>query len=104
MSTNYYTEDGTICLHCGGSGNERIHIGKATSGHKFLFGPYCKSYREWKEYLLSNKKVFDEYGAEISVDHLLALIEQKQQTEPIEDRNTEYLDEEGYRIANGCFF
>lgn len=89
MGTNYYVKDETEpkppCECCGrpfdDDRDDPLHIGKSSSGWKFLFAPYpdlgLTSWAEWKVFL-ADKTIVDEYGTETSLQELADLVEAKQ--------------------------
>lgn len=89
MGTNYFAEITPNCAHCGSKG-ERLHIGKSSGGWCFSLRVYIQgesesaegifditTLDEWYEYL-SDKRVFDEYDNECSLDVLRDVIENRQ--------------------------
>ena len=66
MGTNYYVSLGTekvICSECEQTYVKpiRLHIGKSSYGHPFVFTNHCLSVEDWFEYL-KDKVIMDEYG------------------------------------------
>jgi len=84
MGTNYYLKiyHGDICSKCGRSDElEEIHIGKSSSGWKFVIdtnhGAF-NSFQEMRNILEKNpNKIFDEYGQNISLFELYSKIYNK---------------------------
>ncbi len=77
MGTNYYIKD-KECLAC--NRYEEIHLGKSSFGWKFSFHLHEDLYKdvpEMMEYLLG-KKIFDEYGREISYKEFWEMVQNKQ--------------------------
>jgi hypothetical protein len=89
MGTNYYWRH-NICPHCGRY--EEAHIGKSSMGWQFLFHGYrdnllplpdpevdlkvkVLSWKDWKELLSKEGKIFNEYGAEVPLADLVANVE-----------------------------
>lgn len=78
MGTNYYWIKNE-CPTCGHA--EMIHIGKSSYGWPFHFHGTneIRSYKDWLE-VLREGKIEDEYGKEVPLDKLKALIERKRET------------------------
>jgi hypothetical protein len=88
MGTNYYVRRPPCenpCTHCQGS--EDIHLGKASAGWAFVFQAYpvgtaadvtwdVSDFGAWLR-LLDLGDVFDEYGAQMSRDELIAMIDNR---------------------------
>lgn len=83
MGTNYYVHTPTCanaCEHC--SASEELHLGKSSIGWRFGFQaepdwPREQAYTLWLERAKSGE-IRDEYGRTVTLDELLALIENKQ--------------------------
>jgi len=79
MGTNYYTQN-ELCKTCGHQ-PEGIHLGKSSYGWQFSFqyngGQYYKNVDEMRDWL-KDKKIENEYGAEISNDKFWEMVETKQ--------------------------
>lgn len=79
MGTNYYTKT-EKCSKCGHQ-PEGIHLGKSSAGWRFSFqyngGVFYKNIRQMKNWL-KDKKIEDEYGAEISYDKFWEMVRVKQ--------------------------
>ncbi|MBU2233142.1 MAG: hypothetical protein KKG69_17900 [Alphaproteobacteria bacterium] len=110
MGTNYYTESAPKCPTCGHQESD-LHIGKSSSGWKFIFMPHTSrgltSWAKWKDYL-KDRVIRDEYGDVVSLDWLSDLIDSKQ--DGIDHRTataqqwgpyprTGYMDDDGYRFS-----
>lgn len=80
MGTNYYAE--LNACPCCKRGEERLHIGKSSGGWAFLFAPYPEhgltSWGAWREFL-RDKPIHNEYGNEVTLDDLSALVEAKKE-------------------------
>lgn len=80
MGTNYFAKVDE-CEHCGRAA-DTVHIGKSSSGWKFLFqynqGTYYDSIENFAEWL-KDKTIIDEYGQEISYDAFWHLVKAKQE-------------------------
>ena len=78
MGTNYYAKI-NVCEHCGREEN-KIHLGKSSYGWQFSFqyneGEYYKNYDEMI-YWLRDKRIFDEYGDEITMSEFMDMVETK---------------------------
>ena len=79
MGTNYYAEV-DLCDSCGRS--DTLHIGKSSGGWKFSFAAYENppiwSWSEWERFLESkDARIEDEYGNDVSLYDLKALVEKK---------------------------
>lgn len=78
MGTNYFSIENK-CKECGRY--DTIHLGKSSAGWQFSFqyngGEYYKSVPEMKEWL-KDKKIENEYGAEVSYDEFWQMVEEKQ--------------------------
>lgn len=80
MGTNYYWIKNP-CRECGRS-DERLHIGKSSSGWEFSFQglsePTIRSYRDWLWTFASEPgQIIDEYERKVPLEDLLALIRLK---------------------------
>lgn len=105
-----------------------LHIGKSSSGWKFLFQEqeiydciehsgqlyYLDSYKKWKNFLQRDDIViYNEYNKIINKDEFFKLVEDKQkEIHPTQEdlgrypsscRTMQYKDEEGYRFDKGDF-
>lgn len=68
MGTNYYYfEEIDTCKHCKRPKEiKEIHIGKRSCGWNFLFDNYCKTYKEWVEFIKEHDgHLYDEYDRNI---------------------------------------
>ena len=78
MGTNYYARE-NICKECGRY--DDIHLGKSSMGWKFTFqyngGELYKTVPEMKKWL-KGKRIFDEYGDEVSQTFFWNMVEEKQ--------------------------
>jgi hypothetical protein len=82
VGTNYYVNTPscpTACEHCAES--QRIHLGKSSSGWRFLFyaepdWPRDEAFAHWVRRALSGP-IVDECGREISLAELLDLVDGK---------------------------
>jgi hypothetical protein len=126
MGTNYYLRT-DVCAHCSRE-RERIHVGKSSAGWPFLFRGYRKwppdgvphpitSAKEWRDFIaraikFDNAKLFDEYGKEQDVEKLWEFAKSKlSETRGPEaspgyrhgDRDSEWIDAEGYRFCDNEF-
>lgn len=89
MGTNYYWRH-NICEHCGRY--EEVHIGKSSAGWQFTLHGYrdnlihlsdpevelsvkVLSWKDWKELLSREGKIFNEYGNEVPLADLVANVE-----------------------------
>lgn len=79
MGTNYYIKR-KKCESCGHT-PDSIHLGKSSFGWQFSFqyngGIYYKNVKEMKEWL-SDKKILDEYGMEVSNKDFWTMVDHKQ--------------------------
>jgi len=115
VGTNYYAETSAPCATCGHH-EAGLHIGKSSSGWKFLFMPHTDrgltSWAEWKAYL-AGKTIRDEYGDVTTLESLSSLIDAKQdgidhmtaspqQWGPYP--RTGYIDSDGYQFSDGREF
>lgn len=79
MGTNYYAQIG-FCECCKRPGEE-LHIGKSSSGWAFLFMPHpdrgLTTWAAWKDYL-ATVPIKDEYGDDVVLAELIALVDAKQ--------------------------
>jgi hypothetical protein len=82
MGTNYYTNN-PECSHW-----ERIHLGKSSAGWAFNFqlngGKFYKNIQEMREWL-SDKKIWNEYGEEVTHEKFWQMVENKQATGNFEE-------------------
>ncbi|MCK5281841.1 MAG: hypothetical protein KAK00_00365 [Nanoarchaeota archaeon] len=69
MGTNYYTKTDE---------GEELHIGKSSFGWTFSFHATdeIRSYEHWLKYL-KDRKIYDEYGKDISLKDFNKLVEAK---------------------------
>lgn len=112
MGTNYYIKSkDKKCHECGGTGYLDVHVGKSSGGWQFLFNPFKKSFKEWKEYILSNKdSLYDEYGDKVKPEEFFKLVEEKQEKDSTHYRENEpvnqyeFRDDKGYRICLSDYF
>lgn len=84
MGTNYYWRY-NICPHCGRY--DEVHIGKSSAGWQFTLHGYrdtdpevelsvkVMSWKDWKELLSREGKIFNEYGNEVPLADLVANVE-----------------------------
>ena len=89
MGTNYYWRY-NICEHCGRY--EEAHIGKSSAGWQFTLHGYrdnplslpdpevdlkvkILSWKDWKQLLEREGKIYNEYGAEVPLADLVANVE-----------------------------
>ena len=82
MGTNYYTKN-EKCPTCGNE-PEGLHLGKSSIGWKFIFqyngGTYYETVEGMKSWL-KDKKIVDEYGAEVSYEDFWKMVDTKQKPE-----------------------
>ncbi len=116
MGTNYYvTPD--VCAHCG-RGDERLHIGKKSSGWAFIFEQYpdrgLTSWAAWKAFV-ANHPVMNEYGEPVPLADLTAIVGRPNDgwtSETAPDsaygpgsrEGHEFSDAEGYRFSTSSDF
>lgn len=124
MGTNYFHRT-NIC-DCCGRFDER-HIGKSSGGWQFSFHGYrpdevwgstvsIESWEDWKELLIGEPFIFDEYKKQISLNEFFVLVSKKQ-ANPKNLNHTTYclgrygsdvdasnwLDPEGYSFSDTEF-
>lgn len=107
MGTNYYVKKKLgYCDKCHRCDTDEVHVGKSSAGWQFLFNPYKPSFREWREFLMTNDGyIFDEYDREVAAKEILELIEEKQKRNSTHWRagenpeQHEVRDADGYRIS-----
>ena len=111
MGTNYYVPIDKECPDCGKSHlcREGMHIGKSSFGWKFLFafngGEYYKNLDELKSFI-EDKKIWNEYGEEVTHEEFWHLVKVKQEAEEPESVNnfaTYVMNIDGYRFMDGEF-
>lgn len=99
MGTNYYyKDDSELCEHCG-KGSKKVHIGKSSSGWKFLFFAYdgIKTYGDVLN-VIYDKVIMDEYDEVIDFREFTRLVESKQQHK---NRYADLcIDDKGYEFYN----
>jgi hypothetical protein len=100
MGTNYYTfterkckhkEKEEYCWNCFNTGFEKLHIGKSSVGWQFSFKGYkhfIETFQDWEKFL-KDKKIYNEYGEEVTYDELFDRILDKQ-SNPDNLNHTEY--------------
>lgn len=93
MGTNYYIRE-NICDKCNRYKEE--HIWKSSWWRDFTIRHHKEHYNSWNEFknFLKGKKIFDEYGSEITRKELLALIEDKKARHPFKHREIGTYDPE----------
>ena len=100
MGTNYYVEDQEPCKCCGRP-YENLHIGKSSAGWCFSLHVIpergLNDLNDWIDFL-KHKRIFNEYGEEISRERLLNLIIERSHPGGID--LTEYLDKYTERGQN----
>ena len=100
MGTNYYHRT-NICPECGRYDEQ--HIGKSSAGWAFTFqsAQGIRSYKGWLKVLEGGGKIYDEYGREVSLEELKALVEAKKggRNHAVEYPRDNWLDEEGYSFS-----
>lgn len=82
MGTNYYVRTpacANACEHCAQS--ELVHLGKTSAGWRFGFQarpdwPPTEAYDRWLT-LATSGPIEDEYGRPLTIDELLAMIEER---------------------------
>ena len=105
MGTNYYAKspDKEPCECCKRPyDNERIHIGKSSSGRKFTFRSYpgLESFMDWVTYLHDPDKIIvNEYGETIDYKSFFNLVLLKQG-----GMGGGSIDEYGYECPAGFVF
>ena len=105
MGTNYYVKYNQ-CNHCGRYDEE--HIGKSSFGWTFTFHATDKirSWKDWKDFLTTGIKIFDEYGTEIDILDFVSLVDKKQSEKHNHAREYpegSFLDNEGNSMSEGEF-
>ena len=102
MGTNYYLKH-EECPTCGHI-EERIHLGKSSTGWKFLFNLNNKLYykdvptmKKW----LKDKEIWDEYGAKIEHKEFWVLVKRKQKEKLV--GHYQEFSIGGYRFVNHEF-
>ena len=111
MGTNYYIDDGHQCIHCGHPIRERTHIGKNSSGWKFLFnGQDFKTKREWFACLqyagpeVPLPQIVDEYGQTIDFNTFASMVKSRQlASSHVTNSPRSWCDDEGYNFYDGEF-
>ena len=98
MGTNYYirTVITKSCETCGkGQEYEEMHIGKSSMGWKFKFNANstsCHSIRDMVELIEENEGfIFDEYGNEVSCNHIFSTILRSQGGKSEESHDTRFV-------------
>lgn len=106
MGTNYYARY-EICESC--DRYEEEHIGKSSAGWTFSFHATdeIRSYVDWLTFLNDKDvKIFDEIGAEISLQDFKKMVETKQKEErnhaPIYTEGS-FKDDEGHSFSEDEF-
>lgn len=90
MGTNYYMV----------VGDEKVHIGKASVGHAFLFnGQLYDTVDKWKLALKMYGIIEDEYGKEIPTSEFLRIIERNRDIDSAERQMLP-----GFYRTNGYYF
>ena len=115
MGTNYYTE--IEACECCGRRAEDLHIGKSSSGWRFLFQSHrhlgLDSRAAWEAYLLKAEAkageniITDENGVDHSVAEFFTMVDRMQAAgHPTrgDDLSMETRDDQGFRIADGREF
>ena len=106
MGTNYYATRK--------DGKEEFHIGKSSSGWKFLFQdtPYYTTYEGLKDFFKDHIdtgewKIINEYGEDVSSKDFIGLVERKQ-SDPFDDNICNFANdirnENGYRFMETDFW
>lgn len=113
MGTNYYIKS-NHCEKC--DRFNRLHIGKSSSGWKFLFKSHVKnentpelmSLNQWIEFLTDpDNEILDEYNENVNFKDFLKIIvgnsdwNTRSHTESADDRI--YLDPEGFEFSENEF-
>lgn len=87
---------------------EAIHIGKSSSGWRFLFNhnnwDYYKDWQSFCDWLLT-VEIVDEYGESKSKDELIALIKEKELSATQIPSNTDwYIEKDGMQFSKSTEF
>ena len=93
MGTNYYLRQ-NCCAHCG-RGSDTLHIGKSSAGWVFALHVDPDDGRanldDWKRLFNDpTSAIYDEYGANVSVEQMLAVITQRSWPKK-DDRTPDFL-------------
>jgi hypothetical protein len=115
MGTNYYLFIANKCPYCDHILNEtKQHVGKSSYGWKFIFNPFCKSFKKWKELIAENvAHLFDEYHNRVNPKDFYEMVESKQKCDDLFDHPNEcystpdeyvYYDEDGYIFSKEIDF
>jgi hypothetical protein len=105
MGTNYYYKYNE-CEECGR--HDEMHVGKSSIGWKFQF--HAGAFRDlgdWKVEL-SVRKIYDEYGKDITLEEFIELVEAKKDVdEPYVDYSHSWshppIFVNGYKFFEGEF-